>query len=199
MGLIDIKFKKHNLLNLVIAIFVWMILDFLSMSFINEFLLMGSDNEMFLKTARISGYATIIIKVSLIPVFILIVYYITYFISNLLSINLNKVYHIYALTNFTICCIIFSILRILNALIFLDGAYYDPNSINFELLLNNSNWHIFQSNLDFIFLLVSYIVFIFSLNSKNHLSLLNSIKLSLGLLFIILVYNYNLFKNLFNP
>lgn len=182
--------EKINLKVITISTFVWMISEIITMSYVNELLLNGCTNELFLKTARISAYATIIIKSILIPAFVVIIFYFTFFLSIVFSYQYDKKYILSALNNFIICCSFFVFLRFLNAYIYLEGNIYYPDSENFELFINNSIWYKIQSYLDAAYISISYLIFIFSLMWRKNITLYDSFKLSLGLLSVILIYNY---------
>ncbi len=177
---------------------IWIILDILTMLYINNEFLSNAD-ENFIRTAKISSYLTILINSSLIPFFTLLLFLMPWYLSNLLEINLKKEDVLEAIFYFILCFVFYEVFRFINAFLFLaNNVNISPISNNFDMYVTNLAWYKIQQIMDIILIFTSTLIFTIVLKNKSKLNLKKLLPFSILVLILLFTYNYKFIVYIYN-
>jgi hypothetical protein len=187
--------KEVSVRSLLVPLIILMVCNILSLTLINETLLSTTDNT-FRQTARVSSYLTILINASLLAFMLLVIFTTSWYFTSVFSIEVKKANYLAAIKNFILCYIVYEVLKMVIAYLFLtDIASENMGNPAFIETVNNSSWAMIQKTFDILFIIISPVVFGFTLSQLEKLKLSRAVMVSLPVLLVLLILNKNLFLN----
>jgi hypothetical protein len=185
--------KELSIRSLLVPLIILMGCNILSLTLINETLLSTTDDS-FRQAARVSSYLTILINASLLAFMLLVIFTTSWYFTSLFSIEINKANYIAAIKNFILCYIVYELLKMVIAYLFLsDLARENVGNPHFVETVNNSSWAMIQKTFDILFIIISPVVFGFTLSQLEKLKLSRAVVISLPVLLVLIILNKNLF------